>query len=128
MKTNLHKRIVRKRITDSPAYRRAFLRNVKQINLAMLIREMREAAGLSQKELAARAGTTQSAIARLEDAEYAGHSLKMLEKLAAACEVSLKIRAQRKPALDRELILVAERNMPRLQPGRKGKLETSPPE
>lgn len=106
MKTKVHERVVRGKMRRSPAYRRAFLRNVKQINMAILVWEMREAAGLSQKELAERAGTTQSAIARLEDAEYTGHSLKMLEKIAAACKVSLKIRAQRKPALDRELVLV----------------------
>ena len=106
MKQNRHNRIVHNRMRRSPGYRRAFLRNVRQINLAMLVREMREAANLSQKQLAERAGTTQSAIARLEDAEYMGHSLKTLETIAIACGVSLRIHARKKPDLDRELVLV----------------------
>jgi predicted transcriptional regulator len=38
-------------------------------DLALLVREMREHAGLTQTELARKVGT-QSVIARLEDAEY----------------------------------------------------------
>jgi len=45
-------------------------------------------------------------IARLEDAEYAGHSLTMLERIAAACGVALKLRAEKKPDFDREVALV----------------------
>jgi transcriptional regulator with XRE-family HTH domain len=78
---------------QSVRYRRAYERSLQQIDLAMLVREMREAARLSQQELAERAGTTQSVIARLEDAEYTGHSLRTLERIAAACGVNLKLRA-----------------------------------
>ena len=60
------------------------MRTLQQIDLAMLVREMREAAGFTLMELAKKAVTTQSAIARLEDAEYAEHSLMMLERIAAA--------------------------------------------
>lgn len=87
-------------------YRDAFLRNLRQIDLAMLVREMREAAGLSQENLAGRVGTTQSVIARLEDAGYSGQSLKMLERIAAACNVKLRLRAEKKPGFDREVVLV----------------------
>jgi transcriptional regulator with XRE-family HTH domain len=59
-----------------------------------------------QMELAKKAGTTQSAIARLEDVEYAGHSLMMLERIAAACGVALKLRAEKRPDFDREVALV----------------------
>ena len=38
-------------------------------------------AGLSQKELAALIGTTQSVISRLEDSDYGGRSLTMLERI-----------------------------------------------
>ena len=42
----------------------------------------RTEAGLSQKELAEMIGTTQSVISRLEDADYEGHSLSMLSRIA----------------------------------------------
>lgn len=49
---------------------------------AQLIYDARTSAGLSQKELAALIGTTQSVISRLEDADYGGRSLTMLERIA----------------------------------------------
>ena len=45
--------------------------------VAQLIYEARTARGLTQKQLADRVGTKQSAIARLEDADYDGHSLSI---------------------------------------------------
>jgi len=47
----------------------------------------------------------QSVIARLEDAEYAGHSLTMLERIATACAVALELRAEKKPYFGREVVL-----------------------
>lgn len=67
---------------------------------------MREAAGFTQTELAREACTTQSVIARLEDADYTGHSLTMLERVAAACGVALKLHAEKKPHFAREVALV----------------------
>jgi ribosome-binding protein aMBF1 (putative translation factor) len=52
--------------------------------VAQLIYDRRVAAGLTQKELAKLVGTTQSVISRLEDAEYEGHSLTMLQRIAGA--------------------------------------------
>lgn len=106
MKRDMHAEIVQRKMRRSPRYRRAFLRTLHQIDLALLVREMRDSAKLTQQELAERAGTTQSVIARLEDAEYTGHSIKMLGRIAAACGVSLRLHAEKKPALDRELVLV----------------------
>jgi transcriptional regulator with XRE-family HTH domain len=54
------------------------------IQVAELIYEVRTAAGLTQKQLADLIGTQQPAIARLEDADYEGHSLRMLQKVANA--------------------------------------------
>jgi hypothetical protein len=45
-------------------------------------------------------------IARLEDAEYTGHSLTMLERIAAVCGIALKLHAEKKPNFDREVALV----------------------
>jgi ribosome-binding protein aMBF1 (putative translation factor) len=101
-----HNEVVKQRARKSATYRKTFERTVQQIDLAMLLREMREGAGLTQSELARKVGTTQSAIARLEDAEYIGHSLTMLERIATACGVALKLHAEKKPNFDREVALV----------------------
>ena len=53
-------------------------------HVAQLIYEARIKAGLTQQQLADLIGTKQSAIARLEDADYEGHSLSMLQKIARA--------------------------------------------
>lgn len=48
--------------------------------------------GLTQRELAALVGTTPSVICRLEDADYAGHSLSMPTRIAEALGRSMEIR------------------------------------
>ena len=60
--------------------------------VAQLIYEARTKAGLTQKELADLIGTKQPVIARLEDADYEGHSLSMLQKIAHALNKRLEIR------------------------------------
>lgn len=52
--------------------------------VAQLIYDARQKAGLSQAELAERIGSKQAVISRLEDADYDGHSLTMLQRIAAA--------------------------------------------
>jgi ribosome-binding protein aMBF1 (putative translation factor) len=106
VKRDKHSELVEQRARKSPNYRKAFSQALQQIDLALLVREMREDAGLTQSELARKIGTTQSVIARLEDAEYAGHSLTTLERIAAACGVALKLHAEKKPHFDREVALV----------------------
>lgn len=56
------------------------------------IRELRAAAGVTQRELAKRAGTTTSVISRLENANYEGHSMAMLRRIAAAVGKNVEIR------------------------------------
>jgi len=62
------------------------------VRVARLIHEARTSAGLSQQELAELVGTQQPAIARLEDAEYEGHSLGMLQRIAEALGQRLDVR------------------------------------
>jgi ribosome-binding protein aMBF1 (putative translation factor) len=107
MKTERHTQFVRARARRSLRYRKAFRQTLQQIDLALLVREMRESAGLTQAELARRIHTAQSVIARLEDAEYTGQSLMMLERIAAACGVTLKVQAQKLPDFEREVALVS---------------------
>lgn len=59
--------------------------------VAQLIYYAREEAGLTQKELAERVGTKQPVIARLEDADYEGHSLSMLQRIAVALGKRLRL-------------------------------------
>lgn len=67
---------------------------VARINVIVseMIYEARTAAGLTQAALARRVGTTQSVISRLEDADYEGHSLTMLQRIAEALHVRLELR------------------------------------
>jgi transcriptional regulator with XRE-family HTH domain len=53
---------------------------------------LRQKAGLSQRQLARLVGTTASVICRLEDADYDGHSLAMLRRIAAALNRRVEIR------------------------------------
>jgi DNA-binding XRE family transcriptional regulator len=48
-------------------------------------------AGLTQRQLAKLVGTTASAICRLEDAEYEGHSLAMLNRIASVLKRRVEI-------------------------------------
>lgn len=50
----------------TPEFRRAYERARRAYELGCRVRELRLAAGLSQRELASQAGTSQPAIARLE--------------------------------------------------------------
>jgi ribosome-binding protein aMBF1 (putative translation factor) len=61
------------------------------IRVARLIYEARTSAGLTQAQLAKRIGTRQPVIARLEDADYTGHSLTMLQRIAKALGASLAV-------------------------------------
>ena len=54
----------------------------KNAAIAREIVRLREAAGLSQRELARRPNTTASVLCQLEDADYEGHSLSMLRRIA----------------------------------------------
>jgi len=60
--------------------------------VAQLVYAARTGACLTQRQLADRIGTKQSVIARLEDADYEGHSLSMLKRIADALGKRLEIR------------------------------------
>ena len=59
--------------------------------VARKIFELRQKAGFTQQELANLVGTTPSVICRLEDADYEGHSLSMLRRVAAALDKRVEI-------------------------------------
>jgi DNA-binding XRE family transcriptional regulator len=61
-------------------------------HVARKIAALRTQAGLTQRQLAQLVGTTASVICRLEDADYEGHSLVMLNRIAAALNRRVEIR------------------------------------
>jgi DNA-binding XRE family transcriptional regulator len=61
-------------------------------HVARKLTALRIANGLSQRQLAKLIGTTASVICRLEDANYEGHSLAMLNRIAAALKQRVEIR------------------------------------
>jgi DNA-binding XRE family transcriptional regulator len=60
--------------------------------VAHKIYELRKRAGLTQQQLAKLVGTTTSVICRLEDADYQGHSLAMLRRVASALNKRVELR------------------------------------
>lgn len=61
-------------------------------DVALQLSGLRERAGLSQTALARKLKTSQQQISRLESADYQGHSLRMLRKVAAALGASVELR------------------------------------
>lgn len=64
--------------------------------VAQKIYDLRTQAGLTQRQLAKRVGTTASVICRLENADYQGHSLAMLRRIADALDRRVEIRFVKK--------------------------------
>jgi transcriptional regulator with XRE-family HTH domain len=62
------------------------------LEVAQMIHDARTQSGLTQAQLARLVGTTQSVISRLEDADYTGHSLTLLRRVAAALGKRLKLK------------------------------------
>ena len=84
---------VAEREARDPAFRKACEELRPQYEFRKAVIMARIAAGLTQKELAERMGTTQSAIARLESATHMP-SLDTLRRLAEALGVDFIITAQ----------------------------------
>lgn len=82
-----------KRVTGSdPELREMIAEENVNVRVARLIHDARVRAGLTQAELARRIGTKQPVIARLEDADYAGHSLTMLQRIASALDLQIDVK------------------------------------
>ena len=61
------------------------------LDIVMKLNEMREQAGLTQQQLADRAGTSRSVIARLESPGYDKHTLTTLDKVAGAMGYAVRV-------------------------------------
>jgi DNA-binding XRE family transcriptional regulator len=79
-------------IGKDPKLIEEYEQEVLNAEIARKIYDLRAKAGISQRELARRVGTTASTICRLEDADYDGHSLFMLKRVAEALHKRVEIR------------------------------------
>ncbi len=77
---------------DDPELQEMIAEETVNAQVARLIHDARTDAGLTQLQLGELVGTQQSTIARLEDADYGGHSLSMLRRIAQALGQRLELR------------------------------------
>ena len=92
-KTSDGAKILHRRYYKGRPKRIAMLRQARLSDaVARQIYELRNKAGLTQRELARAVGTTASVICRLEDADYDRHSLSMLKRIATALNRQLEVR------------------------------------
>jgi transcriptional regulator with XRE-family HTH domain len=83
---------------EDKKFRKVFFRGQAQEIIAMSIKMLRKKRSILQGELAKKTGTQQSAISRVEQAEYSAWSLKTLFRVADALDARLKITLE--PAED----------------------------
>ena len=90
-KTSDAVQILKRRLGNAPETQEMIAEEKLNVHVARMIYGARTEAGLTQKALADLVGTRQQVIARLEDADYEGHSLSMLQRVAKALGRQLSI-------------------------------------
>ena len=76
---------------DDPVRQASIEREVLNSKISRVIYDLRQKAGLTQKALADLIGTKQSAISRLEDADYGAHTILMLLRIASALNTRVRL-------------------------------------
>ena len=89
--------ILNDRFFSSPAARAELEEARVNEEVARQIYLLREASGLTQRQLAERVGTSHSVISRLEQDDYEGHSLSMLRRIAQALGLRVEVHFVRAP-------------------------------
>lgn len=89
--TNALEILRRRYVGDDPGRIASLGQEKLNAEIARQITDLRTASGLTQRQLADKIGTTQSVVSRLEDAEYEGHSLSMLTRIAQALDQKVKV-------------------------------------
>ena len=78
-------------IDGKPEIKALIEEELANLDVAEQIYLLRTQADLSQRELAEKIGTTSSVVSRLESADYEGHSLSMLRRIATALNTRVKV-------------------------------------
>jgi transcriptional regulator with XRE-family HTH domain len=99
-----------------PAFAKRFRHAGEAWDVAMQIAQLREQAGLSQKELARKLHTSQQQISRLESPSYEGHSLSMLRRVAEVLGATVRVTLA--PRDESDAMVLSEAKIP-YRTGRK---------
>jgi len=85
-------RLLEKALEIDPSLKEGLEKAGQAWDIAFQIYDLRKKSGLTQAGLAKLVGTAQSNIARIEDADYTGYTLKTLEKVTKALQAKIEIR------------------------------------
>ena len=85
-------RLKEKLIELHPSLAEKFEKSDRAIYFGVQIYNLRKKAKLTQDQLAKLVGTKQSNIARIEDADYTGYTLKTLERVSGALKAKIEIK------------------------------------
>lgn len=85
-------RMIEKVLKDKPHLKEGLEKADQAWDIAFQIRDLRQKARLTQKQLAELVGTKQSNIARIEDADYTRYTLTTLEKVTKALKAKLEVK------------------------------------
>ena len=83
--------VIRAKLQAKPALARAVEDEAFNADIARKVHNLRVEAGLTQRQLAELVDTQQSVISRIEDADYTGHSVTMLRRIARALKRRLRV-------------------------------------
>ena len=73
-------------------FKKKFLEETYRLSIAEQLTKIRHDAGLTQKALAKKTGTTASAISRYESANYDRYEINTIRKIVNACGGKLQIK------------------------------------
>ncbi|MBI5787967.1 MAG: helix-turn-helix transcriptional regulator [Candidatus Schekmanbacteria bacterium] len=74
-----------------PEFKKAYQEELRQLDLASKIHNLRKEKKMTQAELARCIHSTQSVVSRIEQADYHQFKVETLEKIAAALDMALVI-------------------------------------
>lgn len=90
------KDFLKEQFAKDKEFEEGFYTELEKARIAVEIASFREKARLTQKQLAERVGTSQSAIARMENAGYQNYSLRTLRKIAEILDLELVVSLREK--------------------------------
>ncbi len=83
--------IIDRRFGGGEGWDREVAEESLKMNVGQLVHDLRVESGLSQKGLAARVGTSQSVISRVENADYEGSALQVLARVCMALRREISV-------------------------------------